>query len=210
MEDATAAEIDAAVAGTGAAAPNNTDNGGAVVAGSTPAATPAADAATSTCPPGMSRTFFNDQLGAHISLAAATVTVTAGAAATPVVAAPPAPAPPAPAPAPAAGGAPGNAATGAPGNAATGAAAGAGAAAGGNLQKFTGGLGGITAPAVRAGGRGFQVDNNSDFLNVAAALGRSCDVQHNQCANAANSKKGVDSVSACDAQNDDCRKLIGA
>ncbi|CAG7853458.1 SubName: Full=Uncharacterized protein {ECO:0000313/EMBL:CCA73998.1} [Serendipita indica DSM 11827] len=66
------------------------------------------------------------------------------------------------------------------------------AGAGGNLQKFTGNLGGITAPAVVPGGRGFQVvGNNSDFLNVGAALGRSCDVQHNQCANAANSNRNA-------------------
>jgi hypothetical protein len=38
-------------------------------------------------------------------------------------------------------------------------------------------VGGVTAPAVTAGGRGFVVANNDDFLNLAAALGRSCDVQ---------------------------------
>jgi hypothetical protein len=42
-------------------------------------------------------------------------------------------------------------------------------------------VGGITAPPVTAGGKGF-VTNGSDFVNLAAALGRSCDVQHNGCA----------------------------
>ncbi|KAL1713009.1 hypothetical protein EV715DRAFT_172968, partial [Schizophyllum commune] len=73
----------------------------------------------------------------------------------------------------------------------------------GNLQTFTGDLGGA-APAVTPGGRGFQVEGNDDFLNAAAALGRSCDVQHNKCANAANSGGGF-SVGDCDQQNTQCR-----
>ncbi|KAL1677877.1 hypothetical protein EV122DRAFT_193918, partial [Schizophyllum commune] len=73
----------------------------------------------------------------------------------------------------------------------------------GNLQTFTGDLGGA-APAVTPGGRGFQVEGNDDFLNAAAALGRSCDVQHNKCANAANSGGGF-SVGDCDQQNTECR-----
>lgn len=93
--------------------------------------------------------------------------------------------------------------------AASGAADAGAAAAGGNLQKFAGGLGGIEAPAVTAGGKGFQVANNSDFNNLSAAIGRACDVQHNQCANAANS--GADfSVSDCDAQVATCRAASGA
>jgi hypothetical protein len=98
-------------------------------------------------------------------------------------------------------------------NGATAAAAPNAAVANGeNLQTFKGALGGITAPAVNKGGRGFQVANNADFLNIAAALGRSCDVQHNQCANAANAKKAADltSVTQCDQQNDDCRAAISA
>ncbi|EPQ54531.1 hypothetical protein GLOTRDRAFT_116411 [Gloeophyllum trabeum ATCC 11539] len=81
------------------------------------------------------------------------------------------------------------------------------AASGGNLQTFTGALGGISAPAVTAGGRGFVVEGSDDFLNVAAALGRSCDVQHNKCANAANSG-GSFSVGDCDSQNTQCRAAI--
>ncbi|KIY71526.1 hypothetical protein CYLTODRAFT_418758 [Cylindrobasidium torrendii FP15055 ss-10] len=75
--------------------------------------------------------------------------------------------------------------------------------ASGNLQAFTGNLGG-TAPAVTAGGKGFIVENNDEFLNSAAALTRSCDVQHNACANAANSGGGF-SVGDCDAQNTECK-----
>lgn len=73
----------------------------------------------------------------------------------------------------------------------------------GNLQTFTGSLGGLP-PAVTKGGKGF-VTGNSDFLNLAAALGRSCDVQHNACANAANSGAGSFRVADCDAQNTACK-----
>lgn len=64
-------------------------------------------------------------------------------------------------------------------------------------------VGGVSPPAVTAGGRGF-VTNGADFLNLAAAVGRSCDVQHNQCANKANSGGGF-SVGDCDQQNNACR-----
>jgi len=84
------------------------------------------------------------------------------------------------------------------------AAASTAAASGGNLQTFTGALGGVAAPAVTAGGRGFVVANNDDFVNLAAALGRSCDVQHNQCADAANSG-GSFSAADCDTQDTQCK-----
>ncbi|KAF9267502.1 hypothetical protein L218DRAFT_691850 [Marasmius fiardii PR-910] len=79
----------------------------------------------------------------------------------------------------------------------------------GNLQTFTGALGNQAAPAVTKGGRGFQVQGSDDFLNVGAALGRSCDIQHNKCANAANSGGGF-SVGDCDAQNTQCKATIQA
>ncbi|KAK1231183.1 hypothetical protein PQX77_005709 [Marasmius sp. AFHP31] len=82
--------------------------------------------------------------------------------------------------------------------------------AGGNLQTFTGALGGQAAPAVTPGGRGFQVEGSDDFLNVGAALGRSCDIQKNKCANVANSGGGDFSVSDCDAQGNECRAAINA
>ncbi|KAK0504010.1 hypothetical protein EDD18DRAFT_1131706 [Armillaria luteobubalina] len=81
---------------------------------------------------------------------------------------------------------------------------GAAARSNGNLQTFTGALGGA-APAVTAGGRGFVVQGSDDFLNVGAALTRSCDIQHNACANAANSGSAGVSVSDCDAQSTQCK-----
>ncbi|KZT50812.1 hypothetical protein CALCODRAFT_488419 [Calocera cornea HHB12733] len=76
---------------------------------------------------------------------------------------------------------------------------------GANLQTFTGALGGILPPPVVAGGKGFETDN-SEFVNLAAALGRSCDVQHNQCANQANTQHQTPfSVSDCDQQDTECK-----
>ncbi|KAJ8080663.1 hypothetical protein AAF712_008368 [Marasmius tenuissimus] len=93
--------------------------------------------------------------------------------------------------------------------------AGAGAGAGGsdagngNLQTFTGSLGGQAAPAVTAGGRGFLVEGSDSFVGVGAALNRSCDIQHNKCANAANSG-GDFTVGQCDQQNNDCKAATKA
>ncbi|KAF4613479.1 hypothetical protein D9613_007807 [Agrocybe pediades] len=85
---------------------------------------------------------------------------------------------------------------------------GSGAVAAGNLQSFTGALGGVTAPAVTAlGGGQFQVAGNSAFNNQKNALVRSCDVQSNKCSDAANAsgnKNGL-TVSACSAQAVQCR-----
>lgn len=78
-----------------------------------------------------------------------------------------------------------------------------------NLQAFTGALGDLSAPAVTKGGRGFQVANNSDFLNLNAALNRSCDVQKNKCADAANANRNAGfSVADCESQATACRALI--
>ncbi|KAJ2913913.1 hypothetical protein MD484_g6493, partial [Candolleomyces efflorescens] len=84
----------------------------------------------------------------------------------------------------------------------------AAASVGGNLQRFTGSLAGQVAPTVTVGGRGFQVEGSDSFLNIGAALGRSCDIQHNKCANVANSAAGRSqglSVGQCDQQNNACR-----
>ncbi|KAG8744728.1 hypothetical protein FRC10_009493 [Ceratobasidium sp. 414] len=73
---------------------------------------------------------------------------------------------------------------------------------GGNLQTFSGALGGVTAPAVTAiGGGQFAVQGNSNFNNLKNALVRSCDVQNNQCANASNAagQSKTFSVSDCNA-----------
>ncbi|KIJ23548.1 hypothetical protein M422DRAFT_275851 [Sphaerobolus stellatus SS14] len=48
-------------------------------------------------------------------------------------------------------------------------------------------VGGVTPPPIIVGDRGFVVTNNSDFLTLSAALSRSRAVQHNACADAANS-----------------------
>lgn len=160
VDDATAAEISAAVAGVSTA--SGSSSSGSNNAGSSDAST----AAATSCAP------------------AATVTVTATAAATP------------------ASGANNAAAT-----ASSAAAASTAAATGGNLQTFTGKLGGSLPPAVTAGGRGFVVAGSDDFLNIGAALQRSCDIQHNACANSANSAAGRSSgltVSQCDQQDTQC------
>ncbi|KAK0204895.1 hypothetical protein DFS33DRAFT_1382785 [Desarmillaria ectypa] len=78
---------------------------------------------------------------------------------------------------------------------------------GANLQTFTGVLGGVTAPAVTAASDGqFQVEGNSEFKNVQDALVRSCDVQHNKCANQANAtgNQGGLTVAACGDQQTQC------
>ncbi|RDX57404.1 hypothetical protein OH76DRAFT_37866 [Lentinus brumalis] len=83
----------------------------------------------------------------------------------------------------------------------------AAAASGGNLQTFTGALGGVTPPPVTANADGsFQVQGNASFKDLNNALTRSCDVQHNQCANAANASgnKGDLTVSACGDQQTQC------
>lgn len=71
-----------------------------------------------------------------------------------------------------------------------------------NAQPFTGALGGIEAtPIVDSGNadRPFQVKGDT-FVNLAAALQRSCDQQFNACANAANGGDATLSVGACSTQ----------
>ncbi|KAH8911889.1 hypothetical protein BR93DRAFT_963105 [Coniochaeta sp. PMI_546] len=82
------------------------------------------------------------------------------------------------------------------------------AAAGVNIQSFTGSLGGPPPPVISsAGKRPFSVKGDT-FVGSGAALGRSCDVQHNACANAANSGQLSGGVSVCDQQNNDCHAFI--
>ncbi|KAF2005695.1 hypothetical protein P154DRAFT_415791, partial [Amniculicola lignicola CBS 123094] len=71
-----------------------------------------------------------------------------------------------------------------------------------NFQSFTGALGGIAAtPIVDSGNpdRPFQVKADT-FVNIGAALQRSCDQQFNACANSANGGNPDLSVSACAVQ----------
>ncbi|KAI7784582.1 hypothetical protein LA080_009819 [Diaporthe eres] len=84
-------------------------------------------------------------------------------------------------------------------------------AQGNNVQTFTGNLGGA-APAVTDSGdakRPFSV-NGATFVNEGAAIQRSCAVQHNACANAANSGSGDFSVSDCGTQEDECNAAASA
>ena len=69
-----------------------------------------------------------------------------------------------------------------------------------NLQTFDGNLGGAATPVVDSGDdvKPFSV-NGATFVNLNAALQRSCDQQFNACANQANG--GADfEVSDCQAQ----------
>ncbi|EON98367.1 hypothetical protein UCRPA7_6092 [Phaeoacremonium minimum UCRPA7] len=85
------------------------------------------------------------------------------------------------------------------------------AVAGVNVQTFTGTLGGPPPPVISSTGtRPFSVDGDT-FVGAGAALGRSCDKQHNACANAANGgDTSIGGVGTCDAQNQECRALISA
>lgn len=72
----------------------------------------------------------------------------------------------------------------------------------GNIQTFTSALGGIAATPVEDSGnpdRPFQVKGDT-FVNVGAALARSCDQQFNACANAANGGDATLSVAQCSTQ----------
>lgn len=88
----------------------------------------------------------------------------------------------------------------------TGANAGNNNNAGGNVQAFAGQLGGVRAPTVTANGNAFQVEGNASFNSLRSALVRSCDVQNNQCANAANASGNRNgfNVAACNAQQAQC------
>jgi hypothetical protein len=71
-----------------------------------------------------------------------------------------------------------------------------------NSQSFTGALGGIAATPVLDSGdakRPFSVKGDT-FVNIGAALQRSCDQQFNGCANLANGGSEDISTSACQAQ----------
>lgn len=76
-------------------------------------------------------------------------------------------------------------------------------ASGTNVNAFTGSTGAAPVPVESsAGDRPFSV-NGDTFINVGAAVQRACDVQKNQCANAANSGGGG-SVADCDTQQQAC------
>ncbi|KAL9597894.1 MAG: hypothetical protein Q9219_004847 [cf. Caloplaca sp. 3 TL-2023] len=79
-----------------------------------------------------------------------------------------------------------------------------GSSQGENIQTFTGAIGGLPPPVIQGtGARPFSVKGNT-FVNAAAALQRSCSVQHNACADAANSGKISGGVEQCETQEADC------
>jgi hypothetical protein len=76
-----------------------------------------------------------------------------------------------------------------------------------NAQSFTGALGGIEATPILDSDnedRPFDV-NGANFVNIGAALQRSCDQQFNGCANAANGGNGNFSTADCQAQKSELR-----
>jgi hypothetical protein len=85
------------------------------------------------------------------------------------------------------------------------------AASGTNVQTFTGDLGGPAPPVIFTAGaaRPFAVDGTTD-INKAAALQRSCDVQHNACADAANSGALSGGEQQCEVQHASCLAAASA
>jgi hypothetical protein len=86
----------------------------------------------------------------------------------------------------------------------------AAAVSGTNVQTFTGTLGGPAPPVIFTAGaaRPFAVDGTTD-VNKPAALQRSCDVQHNACANAANSGALAGGEAQCETQHAACLAAAG-
>ncbi|KAB8297627.1 hypothetical protein EYC80_001435 [Monilinia laxa] len=83
-------------------------------------------------------------------------------------------------------------------------------ATGTNVQTFTGTLGGAPPPVISsAGDRPFSV-NGDTFVGEGAALQRSCSVQHNACANAANSRSLAGGEAQCETQETACNAAGGA
>jgi hypothetical protein len=199
VEDATAAEIAAAVAGVSAgagksAATTVAGNAAATAAaGNVAATTVAAQAATtavaSACPV---------QVTSTVVVEAPAVTAAAKDAAAAVVSACPAAVTMTVTVTGAAAAATGTAA----------ATAGGAATTGTNVQTFTGTLGGAAAPIQKiAGNRPFQVNGNT-FVNVGAALQRSCDIQNNSCFNAVNSGQLTGGTAQCSQQQTACLATV--
>ncbi|EPE06325.1 hypothetical protein F503_02453 [Ophiostoma piceae UAMH 11346] len=81
-----------------------------------------------------------------------------------------------------------------------------------NVQTFTGTLGGAAPPVVSSAAnadRPFSVDG-STFVKQGAALQRSCSVQHNACATAANSGQLAGGVAQCETQQTACEAATAA
>ena len=79
-----------------------------------------------------------------------------------------------------------------------------------NVQTFTGTLGGLPPPVIKsAGDRPFSVKGDT-FVNVGAALQRSCAVQHNACADAVNAGVLGGGVGQCEVQERECNDAANA
>ncbi|KAK0702093.1 hypothetical protein B0T26DRAFT_660140 [Lasiosphaeria miniovina] len=79
-----------------------------------------------------------------------------------------------------------------------------------NVQKFTGSLGGAAPPVISSDAeRPFSVNGNT-FLKEAAAIDRSCAIQKNACANAANSGQLAGGTAQCDTQEQACQAASAA
>ncbi|KAG9498236.1 hypothetical protein J7337_011132 [Fusarium musae] len=77
-----------------------------------------------------------------------------------------------------------------------------------NVQTFTGTLGGAPPPVISSNAeKPFSVNGNT-FNGESVALGRSCDIQHNACADAANSGQLDGGVGQCETQLAACRAAI--
>lgn len=147
----------------------------------------------------------NDAVGCIISQnlltpAATEADIKAAVAAAPAAAAPAAAAPAA------------DANAGASAEASAGAASDAAASASAtvNVQKFTGTLGAAAPPVISSDSeRPFSVNGNT-FLKEAAAIDRSCAIQKNACANAANSGQLEGGTAQCDTQEQACQAASAA
>ncbi|KAJ4491247.1 hypothetical protein C8J55DRAFT_556825 [Lentinula edodes] len=200
VEDATADEINAAVSGVAASSVAAATTAAAATSAATDAAS-ATDSADSTTVTSVS----SDGCTTEVTV---TSTVTAAAAATSSAAVDVASTCAAPVTVTVTASASASAATEAVATATSSASTTTtSAAAGQNLQTFTGDVGNTLAPAVTTGGRGFVVagETGDSFLNLSAALQRSCSIQHNACADAANSGSAAGiTVGDCDTQNTQC------
>ncbi|KAK3378745.1 hypothetical protein B0T24DRAFT_693913 [Lasiosphaeria ovina] len=79
-----------------------------------------------------------------------------------------------------------------------------------NVQKFTGTLGAAAPPVISSDSeRPFSVNGNT-FLKEAAAIDRSCAIQKNACANAANSGQLEGGTAQCDTQEQACQAASAA
>ncbi|KAF8656257.1 hypothetical protein AX16_002693 [Volvariella volvacea WC 439] len=81
----------------------------------------------------------------------------------------------------------------------------------GNLQRFSENLGGVNPPTVTALDNGqFQVEGNFAINGLREALIRSCDVQNNQCANAANASGNQGDLTVANCREQQLRCIAAA